>query len=526
MVNLVLIIILLIIIIINYLYLTKKKTAMEIVNDMGIGYNLGNSFDCFKNLEIIKNPNDLITSKGNPIPTRDLIVKLKMFGFKTIRFPVTWLNFIDENDNINNEWFKRVKEVVDWIINENMYCILNMHHDGYNDGYNVNWLSEGVKAKDKYINLWSQIANEFKEYDEYLIFESMNNLEIYSLTYDKEKDRYIYDYDYKGLNILTQAFVDTIRNSGGKNIERLLLISGANDYIEYTCSSKYKLPIDPYNKISVSMHNYIPYDFTYIQSYEFKWLDEIGNEHITSDLRIWGEDKDYNEMISIYETIKKAFIDKGIPVIIGEVGVLTEEKKEIKSIREYLYFQFSMSHDYDGIMSCLWDTSNKNFGNMNFIDREKMEWYDDKIKYIVKRISNNKNVKPKDYFIKTNKITVSTLSYGGMMTINFGDKDVIKIIFDVNINVYYSEEIHFKIISYNKNGDLVLINVGNKYRRRSSDGTYIYSYNVSNYNITNMVEIENLYKDISLNYLTVEFKEEFLFIDNFSYKNDISRFIE
>ena len=199
--TIILIIILIFSITFNLLSLNQKKTAIQIVNEMGLGYNLGGAFDCYDNLIEIKNPDEQITLCGNPIPNKELIGKIKKYGFKTIRFPVTWINFIDENGNINSEWMKRVKELIDWIINNNMYCILNLYHDGDKG----NWLSEGIKAKNKYINLWSQIANEFKNYDnEYLFFESMNT------------PRYMHkngSYDYETLNELIQAFIDTIRNS-------------------------------------------------------------------------------------------------------------------------------------------------------------------------------------------------------------------------------------------------------------------------------------------------------------------------
>ena len=199
--TIILVIILIFSIIFNLLSLNQKKTAIQIVNEMGLGYNLGGAFDCYDNLIEIKNPDEQITLCGNPIPNKELIGKIKKYGFKPIRFPVTWINFIDENGNINSEWMKRVKELIDWIINNNMYCILNLYHDGDKG----NWLSEGLKAKNKYINLWTQIANEFKNYDkEYLFFKSMNT------------PRYMHkngSYDYETLNELIQAFIDTIRNS-------------------------------------------------------------------------------------------------------------------------------------------------------------------------------------------------------------------------------------------------------------------------------------------------------------------------
>ena len=100
--------------------------------------------------------------------------------------------------------------------------------------------------------------------------------------------------------------------------------------------------------------------------------------------------------------MRNTFVNNGIPIIIGEVGVLTEEKKNIESIREFLFMEFSISSDYDGIMSCLWDTSNKNFGDMNYYDRNNDIWYDEKIKENFLIISKNKYVKPKNFYIKNN----------------------------------------------------------------------------------------------------------------------------
>jgi len=97
------------------------------------------------------------------LPTKNMIKKIKKYGFKTIRFPVTWLYFIDDYRNINSDWMLLVKEVVVLIINAELYCILNI----YNDGYYNNWLSGGIEVKNKYINLWTQIANEFKDYNTY-----------------------------------------------------------------------------------------------------------------------------------------------------------------------------------------------------------------------------------------------------------------------------------------------------------------------------------------------------------------------
>ena len=236
----------------SYLSMINTKNSFDTVRDMGIGYNLGNIFDsCYDyDIEEINSPEQQITLNGNTLPTKNMIKKLKKYGFKTIRFPVTWMHFIDDYGNINSEWMLLVKEVVELIIKEKLYCILNI----YNDGNFGNWLSMGIEVKDKYINLWVQIANEFRDYNHYLIFESMNEAYFY------DPITYIYDYDL--LLNFNQAFIDTIRNSGGNNIKRLLIIAGVHDDLDLTCISEYKIPIDTSNKLALSLHYFAPISFT------------------------------------------------------------------------------------------------------------------------------------------------------------------------------------------------------------------------------------------------------------------------
>ena len=133
-----------------------------------------------------------------------------------------------------------------------------------------------------------------------------------------------------------------------------------------TISNEYKIPIDPYNKIAISIHYYEPSDFTNTYDFDLTYIDDDGHERNFETIKKWGTDFDYNEMISNFELLKNHFIDKGIPVIIGQAGVLTEEKKEKESIEDYLFFEFALSSDYFGIMSCLWDTSQKSAGDMNY----------------------------------------------------------------------------------------------------------------------------------------------------------------
>ena len=266
----------------------SSKNSFEIVQDMGIGYNLGNTFDSFDFITEINTPKEQITLMGNILPTKNMIKKIKRYGFKTIRFLVTWIFFIDDYGNINSDWMILVKEVVDLIVNLDLYCILNV----YNDGNYENWLSMGLEAKDKYINLWAQIANEFKDYNEHLIFEAMNEAFFYNYE--------ILSYEYDILLNLNQAFIDTIRNSGGNNVQRLLIVAGADSNLDFTCSSDYKIPIDPSNKLVVSINYYEPTRFTREFYFEpYIWTDLDGNEYYFSPTLSWGIQKNFFQLSQI-----------------------------------------------------------------------------------------------------------------------------------------------------------------------------------------------------------------------------------
>ena len=372
-------------ILLTFISYNTKMSAMEIVNDMGLGWNMANTFECYSINEKIEDPEEIIKLWGNEVPTKNMFIKLKKYGFKTIRFPITWMNFMDDSGKVDNKWMSKIKEVVDLIMDLNMYCIINIFHDG-SEG---NWLSKGLIAQKRYIILWEQIAENFKYYDEHLIFESMNHVQ-YNIGNN---------YDFDTLFTLTQSFVDTIRSSKGNNKHRLLLITGADTNLDLTCSEEFKLPKDPSNKLAVSIHYYNPSQFT-IESKDdpYTWVED-GVTYIIPALTQWGSESEYKDIFSDFEEMKNAFTDKGIPVILGEIGVLTEENKEIDSIRDYLYTVFSMSAAYEGIMSCLMDKSNKIKGNMNYYDRVNDKWYDEIIQKNFKKISRGKFINPKDYYI-------------------------------------------------------------------------------------------------------------------------------
>ena len=222
-----------------------------------------------------------------------------------------------------------------------MYYILGIYHN------NDFWDSKERKAIDKY-NFWKEIANEFKNYDDYLIFESIHKL---------------YFKDITLLNI-SQSFIDVIRNSWGLNAKRLLIIPKISTKLElYRISDQ--IPNDPSNKTAISNSYYFPsiYGHYYIISEDdIAWYDYNGRILVTTPLNDCGVDNsDYYFIYEDFKNIKSMFMDEGIPVIIGEAGILTKNSNT-NSFTQFLYVLFSISYEYYGIMACLWDNPESNEG--------------------------------------------------------------------------------------------------------------------------------------------------------------------
>ena len=230
---------------------------------MGAGWNLGNQLES----AVGGTPEE--TKWGNPTITEDLILAVKDAGFKSIRIPVSYLSKIgnDSNYTIDSAWLDRVQQVVDMCVDNGLYAIVNMHGDGYTsiDG---GWLlcgnSDQTAIKKKYAACWKQIATRFKNYDEHLVFESMN--EEFDGTYGNPSSS-----AYANINAYNQIFVDTVRQTGGNNDMRWLLIPGWNTNINYTADDYgFELPTDNYlsskigsgeKRIMVSVHYYDPWEF-------------------------------------------------------------------------------------------------------------------------------------------------------------------------------------------------------------------------------------------------------------------------
>ena len=294
-----------------------------------------------------------------------------------------------------------------------------------------------------------------------------------------------------------------------------------NAFLYYTCSPYYKMPKDPYNKLAISIHYHLPPQFCLeLDDNPWTYIDN-GEIKIVHPITKWGSETDYNDMISNFETIKNTFVEKGIPVIITEVGMPTEQKKEKESIREYLNFHFSLSADYNGMMSCLWDTSE--YGESNFYNREIDKWYDEKIRDNFQRIAKKKYIKPTEYYLISNLLTTTEPDSDGYFTLYIGKLKAVKAIFNAKIESNRIEECGYGITSVDKNGWWVGESIWCGIGIKQYDGTYIYTYDISDKDFNDNIQIHKWWGHelITINYFTIEFEKNRITIDYKSYKNDL-----
>lgn len=327
----------------------SERTTMEIVEDMGLGINLGNTFDSTGNW--FHDVPGQETAWGSPIITKKMIKGYADAGFGVMRLPVSWTVLMDEDGSINAEFIDRVEEVANWILDSGMYCILNSHHDDWPDRFQKD--KEGTM--ELYEKIWKQICKRFNKYGEKLMFESMNEVGFDNMwnQYGGTQGK---DEAFALFNEINQKFVDTVRASGGNNAERHLLIASYWTNFGHACDELFVMPEDPKGRCAVSVHYYTPATFC-ILSEDADW----GKARTD-----WGTDADYEELNTQFDMMKEHFIDKGIPVIIGEFGCTTSNKeREVVELWMSEVVEAAVSRD---MCPVLWDTPGGEY------DREKAEF--------------------------------------------------------------------------------------------------------------------------------------------------------
>lgn len=306
------------------------ETAQEAVANMGVGWNLGNTLeahakkpnpdiDSYWGQEGLESENDW----GQPNTKPEVFKMMKEAGFGAIRIPVTWYNHMDKDGNVNAEWMARVKQVVDYALAQDLYCIINVHHDTGADeaGKHVSWIkAEGAnyeKNKSKFEKLWLQIATEFKDYDQKLLFESYNEMldKYSSWNYATSNKSGGYNETeamdaYKAINDYAQSFVNVVRGTEGNNGVRNLVV---NTY-GACCGGKWgsnELPMGPIR--------------------EMKLPDDVTSNHLIFQIHSYPGLKPNNlaaiktQVTTMMSDLKTILAAKGAPVIVGEWGTLNDD---------------------------------------------------------------------------------------------------------------------------------------------------------------------------------------------------------
>lgn len=331
-------------------------TALEATRLMGNGINLGNTLEaCDNNVGIKTNtPLSYETHWGQPKTTQAMIDGMKAAGFDTIRIPVAWMTnatHLYEGDyTIDADYMDRVEEVVRYARKAGMYVIINDHWDG---GWYGMFGSESAEtralAMEAYKGMWQQIAERFRDYSDYLIFESANeelgtrfdeNSPLYCsdsvVTYLNDDERYALT------NEINQTFVDVVRATGGNNATRFLLIAGYGTNIDQTCDDRFQMPKDTVDsKLMVSVHYYDPWSY-------------CGASSAVSATK-WGKVSDYEYLDQQLAKMTK-FTEAGYGVVIGEYGALPCSDGLKDNTLAYHTAFLDACTKYN-LTNCLWDCS-------------------------------------------------------------------------------------------------------------------------------------------------------------------------
>lgn len=309
------------------------EKAKDAVTNMGVGWNLGNTLDANDGSKTWTTTEQHETCWGQPVTKPELMKMMAEAGFNTIRVPVTWYQEMDANGKVNDAWMKRVKEVVDYVIDNGMYCILNVHHDtGADSNTFKSWLKASSKNytanKDKYEYLWKQIAETFKDYDDHLLFEAYNEMLDEKSTWNEPVDK---TDGYKAINDYAKSFVTTVRNTGGNNKDRNLIVNTYSASSTPDAMKNLDLPEES-NHIIFQIHSY-------------------PNWQTKSNAK-----KEIDNLIS---NIKTNLLDRA-PVIIGEYATFTTWPSDIdyyntdREVALYAMDYLIQETKKAGVGTCYW----------------------------------------------------------------------------------------------------------------------------------------------------------------------------
>lgn len=342
-----------------------SSTAVQLAAKIKLGWNIGNTLEATGGE----------TAWGNPKISKALIDLVKVNGFNAIRIPCSWNQNMANSSTaqIKAEWLARVKEVVQYCVDNDMYVLLNIHWDG---GWLENNCTDAKKVENnaKQKAFWEQIATSLRDVDEHLLFASANEPNVDDAT------------QMAVLNSYHQTFIDAVRATGGKNANRTLVVQGPSTDIDKTNKLMLTLPTDKVaNRMMVEVHYYTPYQFCLMDK-DADWGKMFyywgANYHSTTDTAhnaTWGEEA---ELDKLFKSMKTQFVDKGIPVILGEFGAIKRTNLTGSDLTLHLdsrafFLKYVVKQaKANGILPFYWDAGNLGVNTMSLFDRSKNTVYD------------------------------------------------------------------------------------------------------------------------------------------------------
>ncbi|MBP0976227.1 MAG: glycoside hydrolase family 5 protein [Oscillospiraceae bacterium] len=325
--------------------------GMEFVQKLKLGWNLGNTFDATDESITPERELSLESSWCGQITKLENIEAIKGAGFQTVRIPVSWHNHVDSEFHISKAWMNRVKEVVDWALACDLCVILNTHHDN-DEAYYYPDTAHKASSEQFLTAVWKQIAETFRDYDERLVLESMNEPRLVGSSFEwwLDKNNEQCRDAVESINSLNQLFVDTVRAAGGQYASRWLLCPGYAASADGALNDGFAVPNDPKQRVIVSVHAYTPYTFA---------LDKTG----TAEWSITN-DADRRAVTDFMDQLYAKFIQNGTPVLIGEFGALNKDNLEARVQFTAFYVAAARAR---GISCCWWDNNafygaGENFG--------------------------------------------------------------------------------------------------------------------------------------------------------------------
>lgn len=339
-------------------------TASEVLSQMTVGWNLGNTFDAWGS----PTPLDNETYWGNPKTTKEMIDAVRAQGFNTLRIPVTWSEKTGAAPDytIDSAWLERVAEVVDYAYSEGMYVILDTHHE---PDFWLKPQKDGLdEVKAELAAIWEQLSERFAEYDYHLLFEGMNEPRIKGSPEEWSGGT---DEGRAAVNELNKVFVDTVRAAGGENSTRCLILCPYGNSVTAQTITQLEVPDDRY--VMVSAHLYTPYFFTYEP--DSGSVNEWDGS-LKKDIK-WAADQLNNNLIK-----------KGIPVIVTEFGAVNKtytnaDGQETQNTQEIIKWLADYMEIMNGCgIKCIWwDNGNYSDSGEKFgiFDRRNLTWYSQEI---------------------------------------------------------------------------------------------------------------------------------------------------